>query len=172
MDDASYPDEEWRTIDIAPRYLVSNYGRVKRGGLSLCGQKPKILKPYIREDGHLRVALMGPNGRTKGNIHRLVAIAFLGKPPKGKPLACHKDGKPANNRVGNIYWGDIADNTADRVRGSNNTIGERHGAAKLTDALVRAIRIDPRGNKQIADELNVSATAIWRVKRGVTWKHV
>jgi hypothetical protein len=45
-----------------------------------------------------------------------VALTFIGPPPEGKPLACHINGKPWENRVDNIYWGDHIDNGADWSR--------------------------------------------------------
>lgn len=50
------------------------------------------------------------------SVHRLVAYAFHGAPPEGKPYACHKDGDRRNNAAENLYWGDADDNAQDAQR--------------------------------------------------------
>jgi hypothetical protein len=50
--------------------------------------------------------------------------------------------------------------------------GSAHHSAKLTEADVRAIRLDPRANVVIARERNVSQAAISEIRRRTTWKHV
>lgn len=105
--------EEWRPVAWAPRYEVSNLGRVR----SHCRPgHPIMLRPYPNRQGYLRVALMvgGGRGRTVF-VHRLVGPAFLGEMPAGLQTR-HLDGNPANNRVDNLKYGTGSENTADRLR--------------------------------------------------------
>lgn len=71
---------------------------------------------------------MSQNGeRTHALVHRLIAEAFLGPAPQGKPLVLHWDDNPTNNRVSNLRWGDLSDNQRDAVR--NGT----HASTRKTD---------------------------------------
>lgn len=103
----SLPGEVWKEIPhMDSDYFVSNKGRV----LSLCFNKPRILKPQIcgndRGTGYYYVSLKGKNKR----INRLVATAFL-ENPEGKPISHHKDNNKLNNDVSNLAFATHSENT-------------------------------------------------------------
>jgi hypothetical protein len=50
--------------------------------------------------------------------------------------------------------------------------GEAQYGAKLSEADVRAIRLDPRGERELARVYGVSNFAIGAIRRRQTWKHV
>lgn len=101
---------EWRIIPGFEDYEVSNRGEVRR-------QFHRLLKPMPGRWGHTQVTVYDRAGKqSKCGIHRLVALAFIGPPPPAKPLVCHKNGRAWENHPENLYWGDIAENTADRIR--------------------------------------------------------
>ena len=75
---------------------------------SLKGKRPKIMKlqPINRGDrkkSYLRVTLRNKGGKKHRKIHRLVALAFVSRPP-GKGTVNHIDGNTKNNRVENLVW--------------------------------------------------------------------
>ena len=96
---------EWKVIEEAPEYEVSNYGDVRhyKTGILLAGSCDK--------NGYPRVMLCtkGPNGdypRAKKITrfrHRLVAMAFIPN-PKNLPQVNHKDENKANPYVDNLEW--------------------------------------------------------------------
>jgi hypothetical protein len=96
--------EEWREVPGHPGYEVSSLGQVR---------SPRtILKPWASNDlGHLKVSL---TGRRRMYVHRIVALAFFGECPTGLEVR-HLNGKPGDNRVGNLAYGTRAENLADRV---------------------------------------------------------
>jgi len=57
------------------------------------------------------------------------------------------------------------------VRKRDNALEKKPGA-KLTDAVVIAIRQDSRTQREIAKSFGVSQSAIAQSKIGKTWKHV
>lgn len=59
-------------------------------------------------------------------IHRLVALAFIGPQPEGKPLVRHLNGDPFDNRVENLSWGDGVENMADARRHGTLRTGPAH----------------------------------------------
>jgi len=114
---------EWIPIHSIPgfesciEYFINAKGEV----LSHKGDKPRILKGGLNMDGYRMVSLGQRIGRKKAKtvaIHKLVALAFLGDPPKpyGNKRGCvnidHLDGNKENNHVSNLAWVDPADNTA------------------------------------------------------------
>lgn len=103
-------------------YEVSDQGRVRsldRHILATNGrsrkQKGRILSPRAKTSGHLQLCLRSGNRVETPSVHRVVALAFLGKCPDG--MEClHTDGNPSNNHVGNLSWGTRSENRYDMVR--------------------------------------------------------
>jgi hypothetical protein len=176
-----------------PGYRVGNDGSVWscwcRVGLgqgygTICatGSRWRRLKPSPHKcDGHMRVTL-GSMGRRF--VHQLVLEAFVGPCPEGM-VACHDpDRDPANNRLSNLRWDTQKANIADAVRhGTKNPApprpgkpkGERHGNAKLSDAMVQAIFVFRKAGKtlaEIATTLRVTKQTVWRVVHRKSWAHV
>ena len=60
----------------------------------------------VSSDGYLRLEYRTKNGKTKKQLHRLVAQLFI--PPytydNGEKVINHKDGNPKNNHVNNLEW--------------------------------------------------------------------
>ena len=95
-------------------YRVSNIGTVsslKRG--SHFGKKPSS-KWYVKKsskdkNGYEVVALFNKS-RKMFKVHRLVAMAFIPN-PENKPCVNHINGCPFDNRVENLEWATISENT-------------------------------------------------------------
>jgi hypothetical protein len=172
--------EVWRPVPgFEALYEVSSYGRVR----SLPRKSSKfnrvygggVIKPAPR-GRYLRVALSAWTVDGKQhfvNVHRLIAQTFLGPIPEG---ACvrHLNDDPHDNRVCNLAFGTIADNSADAARNGRLRIGERNPQAKLTVIDVIAIRA-ARGSVsqyKLADQYGVSQGLIGYIQRRKIWKEV
>lgn len=102
----------------------SNFGQVRsldrvvvRSDGLVLNLKGRIKKPTVMKSGHRRVGLQFDLDRkTNLLVHRLVAEAFIGPQPEGKPFVLHWDDNPANNYVGNLRWGDRSANRYDSIR--------------------------------------------------------
>ena len=151
-------------------YVVFCDGGVARRG-SLDNLKPGVDPRY----GHLHVSLCRNGEGITTSVHRIVALAFLGKEPVGKPYVCHKDGDPTNNHVENLYWGTPEQNCADAKKHGTSNVGSRNGSAKLTEDQVRnihALILEGFSCSEIADSYDVHSETIRSIKSGKSWSHV
>ena len=111
-------DNMWKTILVAPNYLINNKGEIKNK------KSGKTLKPRYDKDGYLTIQLViTPNNQKNLFVHRLVANAFLSN-PNNLPIVNNKDEDRANNNVENLEWCTIAYNNAygthnERVKKTN-----------------------------------------------------
>lgn len=104
-------EEEWRDVyGYEGIYEVSNLGRIKSlsrkrvNGSGYYIQKEKILKQAMTSTGYKMIGFSVNKARKYFKVHRLVAMAFLGLPPKNRTIINHKDGNPLNNNVNNLEW--------------------------------------------------------------------
>jgi hypothetical protein len=96
--------EEWRPAPgYEADYHVSSLGRVKRISPSSGAVVGRILKPLFGGTGYLNLSLSQHGHQQKRTIHRLVAFAFCGTPPRNFEVN-HKDGNKINNRALNLEW--------------------------------------------------------------------
>jgi hypothetical protein len=159
-------------------YQVSNEGRVRslvrllpeahaRG----VRQPKKILAFGSNKQGRLQVVLCMHAKPTRFQVHTLVLTAFKGARPSG--LECrHLDGDYTNNHESNLEWGTHAQNMRDKVAHGTQAVGEAAHRARLTDAQVRAIRVDNRSQRDIAKEYGVTQVSVFHIKHRKTWKHL
>ena len=107
--------EVWTEIDVAPEYMISSFGRVRR-------KKPRsdgsdfYPKPGRDSKGYIQVAL---NGKPY-LLHRLLAQAFIPN-PEGKPFVDHIDGDPLNNCLSNLRWATATENQRNSKKRKDNT---------------------------------------------------
>lgn len=150
--------EQWLRI-ASTNYEVSNLGNVRNTSSN------KILTPLSngqKENDYLFVMLDGK----KYYIAHLVLAAFIGKRPLGYECD-HINSDKQDNRLSNLRYLIRAENRSHK--------GEKHGMAKLTTKLVKAIKgLVARGlsQKDVAELYEVSASTISSVITGRTWNHV
>jgi hypothetical protein len=135
--------EEWRVVPGYPANEISNRGHVRKtvGGKGAVGGR--ILKSIRSSSGHLAVVLHQNGVRSKQQIHRLVAMAFIGPAPEPGLCVLHFDDNPTNNTPPNLRWGMSKENAADRKlnRGWHDLAGAKNPAARLNERTVAAIRV-------------------------------
>lgn len=169
--------EIWKPVPFYPydaKYSVSNLGRVKPNVVSKYSKnKAEFLKPVPTPRGYLFVSLYAEGKTYCAFIHRMVTIAFHGKPPADKPYACHKDDCQTNNRTDNLYWGSHADNTRDREENGKGSKGASNGRAMLTPVEVAEIRrLYADGNvsqTSLGKQFHIGQVQISRIVRGEHW---
>lgn len=108
--------EIWKDIPgYEGYYQASNKGRIKSllfqsNIYNKKFQREKIMKPKKTKDNCTRVELWKDGKHETQLVYRLVALAFLGKPPKDKTTVNHKDGNRLNNNIENLEWCSLKEN--------------------------------------------------------------
>ena len=95
--------EQYSRLKDFPNYAVSNYGNV----LNIKTGKNKM---YKIDEGYKRLTLYHNNKPKTLNIHRLVCEAFL-ENTNNLPIADHIDRDTLNNRLDNLRWVSISQNS-------------------------------------------------------------
>jgi hypothetical protein len=133
------------------------------------------------------------NGKKLVYPHRYSYELKYGDIPFGM-LVCHSCDNPSCVNPNHLWIGSHKDNSQDMInkkRGRNGRRGgkgnekyykfkiilqgEIHPLSKLTDKKVKEIKIRLKNgerNIDLAKEYKVSATLIWMIKKGISWKHV
>ncbi len=96
-------EEEWKSIEGWPDYMISNLGRV----YSI--RRDIMLKTGLTNNGHYTVDLWMNNLRIRHYVHRLVGEAFVDGWFEGAEIN-HKNGVKANNVFCNLEWVTHGDN--------------------------------------------------------------
>ena len=176
---------EYRDIPGFPGYRVGDDGSVwtcrervanSTGRIQFAlGSSWKPMRPGSSQGHCLIVVLFRNNKRFTRRVHRLVLEAFVG--PRTEGTECrHLNGDPFDNHLENLKWGTHLENMQDmELHGTSCLRGEKHGLAKLTDAIVRNIRMATKaGTTQmsIARQLGVDQSTISDVVRRKHWKHI
>ena len=148
-----------------PGYFISPDGKVWKG------DQPKKL--YVAANGYLSVCISRNNKSNVLNMHRLLALQFIGEPPTHKHEVCHINGNRLDNRLTNLRWGTRSENVQDAMRHGTATVGARNGMAKLTahDVLfMRDMYSMGFTRKEISAHFPVSNSAISRALLGQSYK--
>ena len=177
--------ERWKAVSgYEGRYEVSTRGRVRSLAVNGRGSQSRKSRTQlistVTEGGYLRVGLWDGKKVRLHRVHRLVALAFIPHKRAEQNTVNHRDGNRRNNRLSNLEWATMHEQNLHKyaVLGLVPCRGERNGAAKLTEADVRAIRasyephVRGRGYNALADRFNVSKVTIWRIIHRRSWSHV
>lgn len=99
----------WRNSERFPRIEVNKQGEVRLWHAYKNKYIPKI--PKYDKDGYQLISARDYAGNsTTVRVHRLVAEAFIPN-PENKPLVNHINGVKDDNRVSNLEWSTVAENT-------------------------------------------------------------
>ncbi len=158
--------EIWKPVFMG-YYEASSLGRVR--------SMPKgfVLKGSPNKRGYLRINIYYGGGRSNWNIHRIVALAFLGPIPDGMQVN-HKDFNKTNNAVSNLEYVSSAENVAHAKKNMRYWSGSRGYGSKLSDSdaeKIRALRASGVSTDSLARKYSVNPTTIRRVVAGTSYPY-
>lgn len=154
------------------KYFVSNDGKI----FSLKKEDIYELKTFIRS-GYKSVGLYSSSdGRRKNfQLHRIILETFNGRSKIDKSLVRHLNDNPFDNRIENLAWGSVQDNSDDMIKNGRSTAGEKHPKAKLDNETVLHIRKELENGISgnfLAKKYNISKSVISMIKNRKIWRHI
>lgn len=99
--------EVWKDIEeFKGLYQVSNFGNVKsvERFINTRIYPSQIMKPFIGNNGCVMVHLRNGKKQLRRSVGKLVALTFIGIPPKNAKQIKHLDGNQQNNHLDNLKW--------------------------------------------------------------------
>jgi hypothetical protein len=166
--------EIWKEVNGYEKYLkVSNYGQVLRLGKSVKhwkGGDSYITEIFAKTSltkkhkGYKQVKLCVDYSKKSFLVHRLVAEAFIPN-IDDKPVINHKNGVKTDNRVENLEWCTISENTIHATR-------TRLIKTKLTDIQALEIFNSNLSQRALAEVYNINHTIVWRIKNKKAYRHL
>jgi len=167
---------DWASVPGWPSYEVSTCGQVRRHGPATGAVVGRVLRQLLNpKTGYRSVCLSAHSVQKRVDVHRLVAMTFLGPQPSARHLVAHNDGIRTNNCVTNLRWATQAENLSDCRAHGTALVGSRNPMAAITELDVRAIRRMkafgiPRA--VIADGYGIHLRSVFRILSGMSWEHV
>lgn len=170
MIDRKNKEEIWKPA--LRHYEASSLGRIR----NVFG-KTAIKSQIVGTKGYFTVGLkVAPRKKRRVDVHRLVAMAFMGACPVGKEVN-HIDGDRLNNCAENLEYVTHRENMRHAARlnllGIERWSGERCKTAKLTNRQARSIRdrkLSGEKSSALATEFKVSRDTVLRIASGSAWR--
>lgn len=165
-------DNYIKMTEAGGNYSINELGKVVNN------RTGRATNSYPDKDGYFRVVLWDNNIKKRINliVHRLIAIYFIPN-PENKPVVNHKNGIKQDNRLENLEWCTIKENSRHAYDNklSEGRPGVKHHNTKLTEDQVNEIiqlaKTDtPR--KEIAKKYKIHKNHIYRLLVGTRWGHL
>lgn len=133
-----FVNEIWKPIEGFGHWQVSNFGRIRSG------KTGRVLKQGTTRLGYKHIVRIIDDRVKSVQVHRIVAIAFLGHPCGNRNEINHIDGNKANNHVSNLEWVSRQENMEHAW--SNGLI--KHQPSQSV------VRFTPEARKETVDVMN------------------
>lgn len=134
----------------------------------------KFMSPRMAAKGYKKVSLYKNKTYKDYYVHRLVAEYFLEK-SFNKNYVNHKNGIKTDNRVENLEWCTLKENSRHMVDVLKKGTCENHSQAKLNNKKVIEIRKRLKLGEKIkflANEFGVYHSVIYKIKKNEIWRGI
>ena len=165
--------ENWKPISgYEGIYEVSDLGNVRSVVDRRNSYVGKILRPRIKSG--YRVFGLTKDGKTRTHKgSRLAAKAFLSN-PNNKPTVNHKNGVKNDDRVDNLEWATVSENTkhAFDTGLAKTRKGEKCTSARLKELgviVIRGLLNSGAVGKEVALRFGISEMMVSDIRLGKTW---
>lgn len=103
----------------------------------------------------------------------MVLSAFTGLMPEyPNRIVRHLDGNKTNNRLSNLKWGTMLENSSDAIKHGHVQRGTQKWNAQLTERDIPFIRQSKLSNRDLGTQYHVNQATIYDVKKRRTWDWV
>lgn len=167
--------EVWRDIPgWEGHYQASTFGnirsltRTRRDGRIEPGKMMTLRK---KKNGYMQTAFRLDRKRFWYTAHRLVALTFIVNDKNAEyvnHINCVKD----DNRVENLEWMTIRQNTDHALENDLYCRGEDVSNSKLTAEQAREIKFSKERTGTLVSRFGVERHTISNIRSGKTWKHI
>jgi hypothetical protein len=160
----------------------SGYAARKDGSIWSCrkfGGRSGFMAEWLRrpeysdKDGYLWIA-MYKNGKSKRwKVAHLILETFAGERPPGAHSLHYPDRDVRNNRIENLRWGTLQDNSDDKIKMGTQPRGTSNGMAKLTEEMVLTILATKNDSGvKLAHDYKVTPSLISAIRKRKIWKYL
>lgn len=185
-------NEIWLPIPGLAYYEASDKGRIRslpRVIVRRDGRRHTytgtVLSAAPRSNGYPMVSVRESGAKRHKLAHRLVMLAFYGRPPVDKPYVNHKDGVRTNNAIENLEYVSPLENVRHAITAGLTRVprGEECSNVVLTAAQVLEIRAEVRRLRAtgraphrsmlaLSKKYGISTQQVDHVARGHSWSHI
>jgi hypothetical protein len=160
------PIPEWENYGISEDAEIIRL--VARKG----AQQGLVLKQHIHKTrGYLTVRLYDRERQRTFDVHRLMALTFLGGVPDGMQ-ACHNNGVRTDCHLRNLRVDTISENQKDKVNHGTSNRGERFGRSKYTEEQViqaKKLLAKKWRAKDVSVATGISLGSVKAISTGANW---
>jgi hypothetical protein len=163
-----YPIPGWENYGISKNGDVSRIKAGVRGATAGLVLSQSIHK----KRGYLTVRLYDKDRQKTFDVHRLMAITFLGGVPKGMNV-CHNNGIKTDCRLENLRIDTQSANCADKLMHGTDNRGQKNGKNKYTNEFILLLKqklADGQKSIDISREFGVPYSHVRNIKNGYKWK--
>jgi hypothetical protein len=163
-----YPIPEWEN------YGVSKTGEVARikGGVRGATVGLVLSQHQHKTRGYLTVRLYDKGRQKTFDVHRLVAMTFLGSIPDGMQV-CHNNGIKTDCRLSNLRIDTVVSNAKDKILHDKTNRGEKNGNSKYSVDQIKDLKLkilNGETDKAIAKYFEMPLSHVRNIRNGYKWK--
>ena len=153
-------------------YGISEDAEIVRLVARKGAQQGLVLKQHLHKTrGYLTVRLYDRDRKKTFDVHRLMAMTFLGGVPDGMHV-CHISGEKTDCRLINLRVDTPASNESDKVVHGTSNRGERFGRSKYTEEQVlkaKQLLAKKWRAKDVSAATGISLSSVKAISSGANW---